>query len=78
MNTSTLREKLHQLINNASDENLPSIYQAVDAAAVAGINWWENKDVIREFDDRVKSWLDRGEVGYTMDDIDNEINKRQI
>ncbi len=77
MNTAALREKLHQLINNASDENLPVIYQAMNTATTPITNWWDNKDIIREFDDRVKSWLDGGEAGYSLDDIDNEIRRRR-
>ncbi len=57
MNTIALREELHQLINNVSDENLPSVYQAVDTVITSPSNWWENKDIIRDFDSRVRSWL---------------------
>lgn len=77
MNATRLREKLHKLISTASDENLPLIYQAVDTAVAPSTNWWENKDIIREFDSRVKSWLENGETGYSVEDIDKEINKRK-
>ncbi|MCT1526838.1 hypothetical protein [Sphingobacterium hotanense] len=77
MNSKRLREKLHQLINTVSDENLPLVFQAVDTAVAPSSNWWENKDVICEFDSRVKSWLENGEKGYSMEDIDKEIIKRK-
>lgn len=77
MKTATLREKLHELINNVSDKNLPLVYQAIDSAVSPASNWWEDKNVIREFDDRIKSWLDNEKIGYSMDDIDQEINKRK-
>lgn len=77
MKATGLSEKLHQLINSISDEELPLVYNAVGNAVAPLSNWWENKDVIREFDSRVKSWLDNGEIGFSMDDIEKEINNRK-
>lgn len=73
MKATRLREKLHQLINSVSDENLPLVYNAVGNAVAPSSNWWENKDVIRELDARIKSWFENGEVGFSMADIEKEI-----
>jgi len=77
MSTTGLREKLHILINKVSDEDLPLVYQAVDTVVTSASNWWENKDIIREFDGRVQSWIDNETSGYSMADIDQEINNRK-
>lgn len=77
MNTAVLREKIHQLINNASDESLQIIYQTLGTVVSPAKNWWEDKNIIREFDSRVKSWLTNDETGYSLEDIDEEIKKRK-
>lgn len=77
MDTVILRERLHQLINSASDESLPMIYHAVGIAVAPAKNWWEDKDIISEFDERVESWLINDEAGYSMEDIDLEISRRK-
>lgn len=77
MNASLIREKLHQIINNASDEKLEEIYHMIDKPTTPYKNWWENKEVIREFDERVKDWVQDEQKGYSLLDIDQEIAKRK-
>lgn len=77
MNASLIREKLHQIIDNASDEKLEEIYHMIDTPPAPHQNWWENKEVICEFDERVKEWVQDEQKGYSLLDIDQEIAKRK-
>ncbi len=72
MNTGLLREKLHQIINTASDEKVKEIYQMIDKGALPYKDWWKNKQIIREFDERVKDWIQDEQKGYSLLDIDRE------
>jgi hypothetical protein len=69
MNTAVIREKLHQIINNASDEKLEAIYQLMDTLSSPTKKWWEDENVIREFDGRVEDWLRDEQKSYSMKDI---------
>jgi len=63
MNTSTIRQKLYEYIRVADDKKVKAIYTIVEGEVNELCEWWNDKDLITEFDYRsadLKSGKDKG------------------
>ena len=41
------------------------------------VEWWENKEFVEELNERVDNCINGIEKGYTIDEIDTEIENRK-
>ncbi|MBA3987228.1 MAG: hypothetical protein H0X63_11805 [Flavobacteriales bacterium] len=77
MDTIQIRQKLHKLIEDAGQEKLEAFYEALCSIDKPAVFWWEDKNVLRELDSRIESWVEEKEAVYTLEDIDREIAIRK-
>jgi hypothetical protein len=60
MNTTALREKLHRLIEDATDEKLAALFEAFSSVETGQLPWW------KEPDDRLESSVAEQGPTYTL------------
>jgi hypothetical protein len=77
MDAIKIRKKLHKLIDDAGEEKLEALYEAMCSVDRPVVSWWEDKNVLRELDSRVASWVEEKAAVYTLKDIDREIALRK-
>ena len=63
MNTTTIRQKLHEYIKVADDKKVKAIYTIVESDINEMNEWWNDENFIAELDKRssdLKSGKDKG------------------
>ena len=69
MTTATIREKLHDYINNADDKKIKALYTVLDGDIEKTYTWWEDEEFVKELDRRCAA-LDSGEdKGYSWEEV---------
>ena len=56
MDTTLLRQKLHDYINMAQEKKLEAIYTILESEIEAS-NWWEDKEFVAELDKREEEYM---------------------
>lgn len=67
MDTATLKQKLHDYINTAEDKKLEAIYTILENEIEEG-NWWDDKELMAELDDREAESLRDDVKTYSLDE----------
>ena len=73
MNTTTIRQKLHEYIKVADDKKVKAIYTIVESDINEMNEWWNDESFIAELDKRssdLKSGIDKG---ITWDELKKRI-----
>jgi len=69
MNTTTIRQKLHEYIKVADDKKVKAIYTIVESDINEMNEWWNDESFIAELDKR-SSYLKNGkDKGITWDEL---------
>lgn len=69
MTTTTMREKLHDYINDADDKKIASIYALFEDQIGEPTNWYEDDAFLAELEDRVKRYEDGTDQAYSVDEV---------
>lgn len=69
MDATAIREKLHRLIEDASDEKLAALFEAFNAVETGGLPWSKEPETIKELDDRLKSYVAEQGPTYTLSNM---------
>ena len=56
MTVTAIREKLHDYISNADDDQIKGLYEIFEDQIELGYDWSTDKDFVAELNDRVKKW----------------------
>ncbi|MFM7431373.1 MAG: addiction module protein [Flammeovirgaceae bacterium] len=77
MNNSTLaiRHKLYDYIRVADDKKLSAIYHLLESEIEQTQEWWKDKEVIRELDQRYKALEDGTDKGFTLEELKSSVTK---
>lgn len=75
MSTETIRERLYDYIRVADDKKVRAIYAMLEDTIVEDLEWWNNQAVVEELQKRYEAWDSGKEKGYSMADIDRDIEK---
>jgi len=77
MNNSTLaiRHKLYDYIRVADDKKLSAIYHLLESEIEQTQEWWKDKEVTRELDQRYKALEDGTDKGFTMEELKSSVTK---
>ena len=77
MTITAIREKLQDYIKTADEKKIKAIFTLVENDLQKEVEWWENKEFVAELNERVDNCINGIEKGYTIDEINAEIEKRK-
>jgi len=77
MTITAIREKLQDYIKTADDKKIKAIFTLVENDMQKEVEWWENKEFVEELNERVDNCINGSEKGYTMEEINAEIENRK-
>ena len=77
MTITAIREKLQDYIKTADDKKIKAIFTLVENDMQKEVEWWENKEFVAELNERVDNCINGSEKGYTMEEINAEIENRK-
>ena len=75
MTTATIREKLHDYINNADDKKIKALYTVLDGEIEKTYNWWEDEEFVKELEKEHKDIVQGKAKTYTAVELDAELNR---
>ena len=75
MNTTTIRQKLHEYIKVADDKKVKAIYTIVESDINEMNEWWNDESFIAELDKRSSDLKSGKEKGVTWEELKNELLK---
>ena len=75
MNTTTIRQKLHEYIKVADDKKVKAIYTIVESDINEMNEWWNDESFIAELDKRSSDLKSGKEKGVPWDELKKELLK---
>ncbi len=75
MNTTIIRQKLHEYIKVADDKKVKAIYTIVESDINEMNEWWNDESFIAELDKRSSDLKSGKEKGVTWDELKAELLK---
>lgn len=77
MNNSTLaiRHKLYDYIRVADDKKLSAIYHLLENDIEQTQEWWKDKAITQELDQRYKALEDGTDKGFTLEELKSSLSK---
>ena len=75
MNTTTIRQKLHEYIKVADDKKVKAIYTIIERDINEMNEWWNDESFIAELDKRSSDLKSGKEKGVTWDELKKELLK---
>ncbi len=72
---AAIRNKLYDYIRVADDKKLHAIYHLLEDEIKQTSEWWKDKALLKELDKSYKALLDGSDKGYTLEELDQSINK---
>jgi len=70
-----IRTRLYDYIRAADDKKLHAIYQLLEPQIDATYEWWKDKELLAEFDNRSKALESGADKGFTLDELAASIQK---
>ena len=75
MNSTVIRHKLYDYIRIANDKKLLAIYNLLEDEIVDLNEWWKNKKIVEDFDNRHNSMETGEDKGITIQELNSFIGK---
>ncbi len=75
MNSDNLRERLYDYIRIADEKKVKAIYTMLEDTITGELEWWNDKTILDEFQNRYEDWDSGKTRGYTMSEIYEEISR---
>ena len=72
---TAIRTRLYDYIRVADDRKLNAIYQLLEPQIEEAYEWWKDKKLLAEFDERCKALETGADKGFTLDELDASIKK---
>lgn len=76
MTTTTLRNKLHDFINNADDERVKAVYSIFEEELTEKYDHWEDKDFLAEIENRIKDYENGKTAGVPWEEVQQIVKNR--
>ena len=77
MTITALREKLQNYIKTADDKKIKAIFTLVENDIQKEVEWWGNKEFVKELNERAKRYEDGIDKGFTFEEVKEELIKRK-
>ena len=75
MTTSAIREQLYDYIRVADDKKIKAIYMMLEDEITSETEWFKDASFVKELDEQYKAWKKGKAKGYSLNDVDNSIEK---
>jgi hypothetical protein len=75
MTTTGIRTRLYDYIRIADEKKLHAIYSLLEPKIEEPFEWWKDKELLKEFDERCKALESGEDKGFTLDELDASIKK---
>jgi hypothetical protein len=75
MTVSAQRDKLNEYIRIADDKKIKAMYVLFKNDIDTDLAWLNNANFVQELDAEYKSWKTGSSKGYTVDEVEETINK---
>jgi hypothetical protein len=69
MKASAIRNRLYDYIRVADDKKLKAIYTMLEGEIGDELSWWEDKNLLKSFDDDYKNWKSGKTKGYSVNEV---------
>ncbi len=72
MNKDELKNKLHQYIDEAGESELENMMHFVEESGATYTktkNWWDDEEIVADFDQRVADLESGKDKGYTWEEV---------
>lgn len=73
--TAAIRYKLYDYIRVAEDKKLHAIYNLLEEDIEQAAEWWKDKKLIVELDDRYATLEKGADKGFTLGELENSITE---
>ena len=70
-----IRARLYDYIRIADDKKLHAIYELLEPQIEEPYEWWKDKTLLADFDERCKAMESGADQGFTLDQLDASIEK---
>ena len=77
MTITAIREKLQNYIKTADDKKIKAIFTLVENDMQKEVEWWGNKEFVKELNERAKRYEDGIDKGFTFEEVKEELIKRK-
>lgn len=74
-NSAAIRHKLYDYIRVADDKKLQAIYNLLEEEIEQTADWWKDKEVIRELDNRYQALENGTDKGFSIESLQDSIDK---
>jgi len=78
MNSTVIRHKLYDYIRIATDKKLIAIYNLLEDEIVDLNEWWKNKKMVEDFDNRYNAMETGEDKGVTIQESNSFIEKSRV
>ena len=78
MNSTVIRHKLYDYIRIANDKKLLAIYNLLEDEIVDVSEWWKNKKIVEDFDNRYNAMETGEDKGITIQELNSFIEKSRV
>jgi hypothetical protein len=75
MTTTAIRTRLYDYIRIADDKKLHAIYNLLGPQIEEPYEWWKDKELLADFDERCKALESGADKGFTLEQLDTSIQK---
>jgi hypothetical protein len=76
MDTLTIRQKLHDYINDADDEKVEAMFTVIEDEKSGRYEWWKDGDLMKELDRRYNDLKSGKDKGMSLDEATTHLLKR--
>ncbi len=73
MSTTTIRNKLIDIINDADDKKIYAIYNLIENEIEHSNEWWKDELIISELERRYEDLESGADMGYTIEQMEQSI-----
>jgi len=69
MTTAAIREKLHEMVNTADDQQVKAVYSIFEDQIAEKYNHWEDEDFLKELKSRLDDIENGNDEGLSWEEV---------
>ena len=76
MDTTTIRQKLHEYIREANDEKVEEMYANIKDDPTERYEWWNDEELVAELERRSAALKSGEDKGVTLEEVKSRLSTR--